>query len=183
MVRKTSNEELTRGGVLAFFGLLLLVVPGSFARVLLILFGVMALVDGCLAFVELFRSSVPPGRPRWVVAIEAMASIVAGAFVLLWPGLTSFVLFVAIGIWAVVTGAAELGASLSAERGSPWRGVQLIRGVLLLVMGTFLFARPVGGAIVKTVIALVAIGAGVAALRVGSMPDGLHGGARRERTK
>jgi len=162
MLQKVWKEELARGLVLVLFGVLLFVVPGRFFAVLLILFGVAALIDGLLALASLFRGENSLVRPRSTLAIEAAAGIAAGGITLLWPGITAFFLLLIVAVWAIATGAAELVAGMKAERGSPVRGLEILRGVLGLAFGFLLLMQPMaGGAVLMGVIGIFGIAAGL----------------------
>jgi uncharacterized membrane protein HdeD (DUF308 family) len=144
-MRKASTQELTRGVVLVAFGLLLFMVPGNFFHVLLVLFGIAALVDGVLALASLGRGADALERPRWALALEGIAGIAAGAVTLFWPGITAVLLISIVAVWSIVTGGAELAAGMKLERSSSLKSAQMLRGVLAIALGFLLFMRPMTG--------------------------------------
>ena len=128
---------------------------------LLILFGVAALIDGLLALSSLFRGTNLL-RPRSALTVEAIAGIAAGGVTLLWPGITAFLLLLIVAVWAIATGGAELVAGLKAERGSSIRGLEILRGVLGVAFGFLLLMQPMaGGVVLMAVIGIFGIAAGL----------------------
>src|SRR5919112_5798997 len=90
-----------RGIVAVLFGLAALFWPGLTLAVLLICFGVYALVDGLLAIVAGIRTS--EGR-RWLLLAEGTLGLLAGLVVLFWPGTTALALVYVISGGAIFTG-------------------------------------------------------------------------------
>lgn len=184
MLKKASTEELARGIVLILFGVFLFVVPGSFFTVLLILFGIAALIDGLLALAALARGTAPLGRPRSALVIEAIAGIAAGSITLLWPGITAFVLLLIVAFWAIATGGAELAAGMKVERGSALRGLEILRGALGIGLGFLLLMRPIaGGAVLMAILGLFGIAAGITTIGTALAARRLGTGFQRDRAR
>jgi uncharacterized membrane protein HdeD (DUF308 family) len=145
MMRRALTQELARGAVLVVFGLLLFMLPGNFFSVLLVLFGIAALVDGVLALASLRRGADALERPRWALAFEGMAGLAAGGITLFTPDITALVLVSIVAVWAIATGGAELAAAAKLERSSSLKGARMLRGVLLIALGCLLLMRPMTG--------------------------------------
>src|SRR5262249_45101345 len=115
MVReRTPSEELVRGVVLVLFGVIVLTVPAGFMTLVLKILGMVALIDGALAFVGMFRQRAH-GQSLWALAVEGIAGVGGGLLTLWWPALTAFVLLTILGVWAFVTGGAEFFSALGEE--------------------------------------------------------------------
>jgi uncharacterized membrane protein HdeD (DUF308 family) len=93
-----------RGALAVVFGLAALIWPEITLRVLVLLFGFYAVVDGLLALAAvLVGGRLVSGRRGWLV-FEGIVGIATGVFTFLWPGITALVLLYLIAAWAIVTG-------------------------------------------------------------------------------
>jgi len=168
MARSTGSEELARGAVLVLFGVTVLVVPSGFLSVVLRVFGLVALVDGALAFVGLHRSTAETGRSNWRLGVEAIAGIAAGGMTVLWPGITAFVLYTILGAWMFLTGAAEFISALGGRSEGGGKALGVLRGVLGLGFGLLLLAHPITSAATPVgAIGFYAVAAGVTTIAAG----------------
>ncbi len=77
----------------------------------------------------------------WMLLLEGIAGVILGILVFIWPGITALVLLFLIAAWAVITGIIELVAAFTVGMG--W--LLALAGVLSIVLGIILFARPVAG--------------------------------------
>src|SRR5215831_12689318 len=96
-----------RGIAAIIFGILAFMVPGITLKVLVLLFGAYALVDGVFAIVA---SMYATGTTKkwWALLIEGALSIAAGLIAFFMPGLTALILIYVIAWWAIITGAFEI---------------------------------------------------------------------------
>jgi uncharacterized membrane protein HdeD (DUF308 family) len=157
-------------GVLAVgFGLAALIWPGITLRVLVWLFGFYAVVDGLLALAALLVGGrLASGRRGWLI-VEGVVGIAAGLFTFLWPAITALVLLYLIAAWAVVTGLLELVAAVRLRRELRGEWLLALAGILSVVFGVFVAARPGEGAIaIVSVVGVFAIAFGVALLVLGA---------------
>jgi uncharacterized membrane protein HdeD (DUF308 family) len=76
----------------------------------------------------------------WAIGLWGVMSIIFGALVLAWPGITLKVFLIIIGINFVATGAVLTVGSL-ADRNGHWVGGVLM-GALSLIAGIYVFANP-----------------------------------------
>jgi len=157
-----------RGALAVLFGLAALIWPDITLRVLVLLFGFYAVVDGLLALAALLVGGPPAsGRRGWVV-VEGVAGIAAGVFTFLWSGITALVLLWLIAAWAVVTGLLELAAAVVLRRELRGEWLLALAGVLSVAFGVLLAVRPGEGAIaIVSVIGVFAVVFGVALLVLG----------------
>jgi uncharacterized membrane protein HdeD (DUF308 family) len=149
-----------RGVAAVVFGLLALALPGITLYMLVLLFGAYALIDGVLAIGSAIRSG---GRHLWYLLAEGVVGILAGIAAFAWPGLTAFVLLVIIAAWAIVTGLLEVISAVRLRNVIHHEWAWIISGVLSLLFGVLLLARPAEGALaVVWLIGLYAILFGLA---------------------
>ncbi|MBV9522370.1 MAG: HdeD family acid-resistance protein [Alphaproteobacteria bacterium] len=135
-----------RGVASLVFGLIAILFPGITIGALILLFAVYAVVDGVFAIIAGIRAAERHER-WWPLALEGVIDILAGIVVFLWPALSLIVLIYIIAAWAVISGAALLGAAvrLRALRGD-W--LLAVNGVISVLLGVLLFLSPIAGAIV-----------------------------------
>lgn len=145
---------VVRGVASIVFGLALLAWPGIGLRVLVLLFGAGALVDGVVSLWTAASATAPPGQ-RWWTALQGVAGVAVAVLVLLWPGISAVALLAVIGGWALVLGAVDIGAALTAPAGQDGDRVLLgLHGVLGVTFGLIMWTRPGAGAL--ALVALVA---------------------------
>jgi uncharacterized membrane protein HdeD (DUF308 family) len=159
-----------RGIVAVLFGLTALFWPGLTLFVLLVCFGVYALVDGLLAIVAGIRAS---GGRRWLLLVEGTLGFLAGLVVLFWPGTTALVLVYVISAWAIFTGLLKVLMGVAFRRKIENGWLMILGGLLSVLFGIILGAMP--GAGLVTLVWLVGIYAlilGVALVVLGFLDRG-----------
>jgi uncharacterized membrane protein HdeD (DUF308 family) len=87
--------------------------PGATVLVLVLWAGAWAVVTGVLEIAAAVRREVPG---RWLTAIAGVLSIVAGLFLLLWPGIGALALATVLGIYALAAGVSFLWAAWQVRR-------------------------------------------------------------------
>jgi len=158
-----------RGLAAVLFGLAALSWPGLTLFVLLVCFGVYALVDGLLAFVAGIRAS---GGRRWLLLAEGTLGFLAG-LVLFWPGTTALVLVYVISAWAIFTGLLKVLMGVAFRRKIENGWLMILGGLLSVLFGIILGAMP--GAGLVTLVWLVGVYAlilGVALVVLGFLDRG-----------
>ncbi|HTP27088.1 MAG TPA: HdeD family acid-resistance protein [Anaeromyxobacteraceae bacterium] len=134
-----------RGAAAIAFGILTFFWPGASLLALVLLFGIYALVNGAINLALAARST---GEGRWSsMAFEGVASIVAGALAILWPGITGLVLLFLIAAWAVVTGFAQIVAAIRLRKRIRGEWLLALAGVLSAAFGVFIAVMPSAGAL------------------------------------
>ena len=144
-----------RGVAAVLFGLVALVWPGKTLVVLAIVFGVYALVDAAALGYAAYRSSAGARLP---LVVQAVLSAVLGVIALFWPVAAIVALVFVVGVWAVVTGVAEIVTAirLRAHISSEW--LLVFVGALSVVFGLLLWFWPLEGAqAIMFVIAMYAV--------------------------
>jgi uncharacterized membrane protein HdeD (DUF308 family) len=148
----TWRAMVLRGIVAVLFGLAALFWPGLTLFVLLVCFGVYALVDGLLAIVAGIRAS---GGRRWLLLAEGTLGLLAGLVVLFWPGQTALVLVYVISAWAIFTGLLKVLMAVAFRREIENGWLMILGGLLSVLFGIVLGAMP--GAGLVTLVWLVGI--------------------------
>jgi uncharacterized membrane protein HdeD (DUF308 family) len=137
---------LVRGVVAVLFGILALFLPSVTLFVLVLLFGVYAIVDGILSFARAFNA----GRrgQSWVwPTVGGVVGIVAGILAFVWPGRTVLVLVYIIAAWALVSGIAEIVAAVGVRREISNEWLLILGGVTSVLFALLVFIRPGAGAL------------------------------------
>jgi uncharacterized membrane protein HdeD (DUF308 family) len=163
-----------RGVCAVLFGVIALARPGLTIGAFVLLFGVFAIADGVLALMAAFSGGA--GRPWWALVLKAIVSFAAAAVAFLLPGITALALLYVIAFWAIVIGAMELMVAIRLRKEIQGEFFLALGGVLSIVLGAFLIARPGAGALAVTwMIAAYAIVFGVTLIALGVRLKGLRG--------
>ena len=134
---------LFRGLAAVLFGVLTFVWPGLSLLVLVILFGVFAVISGITAVVAALRNREEQG---WgFLLIEGILGILAGVVALVWPGITALAFLYLIAAWAILTGITELVAPLAFPMSVGRAVLTALAGVVSIVFGIVIASRPASG--------------------------------------
>jgi uncharacterized membrane protein HdeD (DUF308 family) len=87
--------------------------PGVTVLVLVLWAGAWAVVTGAL---EIAAAVSLEGSGRWLMALAGVLSIVAGLFILIWPGLGALALATLLGIYALAAGVSYFWAAWQVRR-------------------------------------------------------------------
>jgi len=144
---------LFRGIAAVLFGILTLVWPKLSLAVLVLLFGVFAVVSGITAVAAALRNREEQG---WgFLLFEGILGILAGVVALVWPGIVALAFLYLLAAWAILTGILELVAPLA----FPMRGgravLMVLAGLLSIVFGILIAAQPAAGLL--TVVWLIGV--------------------------
>lgn len=134
-----------RGVAGIVFGILAFAWPGITVASLVILFGAYAMVDGILHVIAAFRGTLP--IPRWLLALQGIAGIIAGLFAFFVPLATALALTILIGAWALVTGALKLGLAIRMRHHIRRMWLVTASAILSIVFGILLMMAPIAGAL------------------------------------
>lgn len=170
-----------RGIVAILFGALAFTTPGITMAALVIVWGAYALADGVLALVTAFRRGRAGGSWGWLV-FHGLVGIAAGVVTFLWPGITAVTLLMVIGLWAVITGVAEIALAIRLRKAIEGEWLVALSGVLSIAFGALMLTRPGAGALaVVWMIGAYAMVFGVVLIAAGIRLRSWHrkGGERR----
>jgi uncharacterized membrane protein HdeD (DUF308 family) len=134
-----------RGVAAVLFGIAVFMRPGITLLVLAPLFGVYALFNGIFAVIEAFSRDVSRER-WWALLVEGVISIVVGAMILIWPGLTAIRLLFLIAFWAIMTGVFEIITAIRLRHEIRGEWVMALIAILSMAFGLLLLAFPASGA-------------------------------------
>lgn len=128
------------------FGILVLIWPAITLQVLLYLFAAYVLVDGLLSLGSGLRIEAPRQR-SWARVLRGCVEIVAALVTLFWPAITASVLLYIIALWAIITGLLQVVAAYQFREEIAGETLLAVAGVVSIVFGLLLFARPMAGAL------------------------------------
>ena len=137
---------LLRGIAALVFGILALSRPGITLAVLVLLFGVYALVDGVFSVVGA-ASGWRYREDRWLLLLEGLLGIGAGFVTLQAPGVTTLALVFFIAAWALATGILRIVAAIRLRKeikGEVW---MVLSGLAGIVFAFLVMERPAAGAL------------------------------------
>ena len=134
---------LFRGFAAIIFGVLTLVWPKLSLSVLVLLFGVFAVVSGITAVAAAVRNH---GEQGWgLLLFEGILGILAGAIALAWPGITALAFLYLLAFWAILTGILEVVAPLSFPMSGGRAALSVLAGLVSIVFGIVIAAQPSSG--------------------------------------
>jgi uncharacterized membrane protein HdeD (DUF308 family) len=170
-----------RGAAAIIFGIITIAAPAAGLVVLVMLFGVYALVDGVLDLVLAIRGA-RQGAPWGALVFAGIGGLVAGAITLLWPGVSAMALLFLIAAWAVVTGVASIVAAVRLRKAIEGEWLLALSGVLSIAFGILVALFPGAGALAVVIwigayalvfgVMLVALGFRLRSLRTRVAPTG-----------
>jgi uncharacterized membrane protein HdeD (DUF308 family) len=83
----------------------------------------------------------------WMVLLIGLAGIAAGVVTFMYPGLTALILLYFIAAWHIVRGLFEIVVAIQLRKEIEGEGWLIAGGVLSVLFGLLLFARPLTGAL------------------------------------
>jgi uncharacterized membrane protein HdeD (DUF308 family) len=137
---------LLRGIVALLFGFMAISRPRITLAVLVLLFGIYVLVDGCFALFAAI-GGWSNREDRWLLLLEAVVGIGAGIATLHAPHLTAVALLFFIAVWALATGVLKIVAAIRLRNeisGEVWLALS---GVASVVFAFLIMLSPMAGAL------------------------------------
>ncbi len=135
-----------RGVIAILLAIVTFAVPGVTIAFLVTVFGIYALIDGALAIFSTIRAV--QGHRRWsAFLVEGLVGIVFGLYAILAPVAAAAAFVTVLAFWAILTGIAELFAAIRLRRHMPGEMLLILTGIVSILLGAFLLARPVAGAV------------------------------------
>ena len=136
-----------RGVVAILFAIGTFIAPGISLAALVLLYGAYSLADGVLASVAAFAKRSASEPFPWAVLLVGLAGIAAGILTFLYPGLTALILLYFIAAWHIVRGVFEIVVAIRLRKEIEGEGWLIAGGVLSVLFGLLLYARPGAGAL------------------------------------
>jgi uncharacterized membrane protein HdeD (DUF308 family) len=144
---------LFRGIAAILFGILTFVWPNLTLSVLVLLFGVFAVVSGITAVAAALRNRE---EPAWgLLLFEGILGILAGVVALVWPNITALAFLYLLAAWAIIIGIIELVAPLSFPMRGGRAALTALAGLASIVFGVLIAAQPSSGLL--TVVWLIGV--------------------------
>ena len=132
-----------RGIAAILFGVLTLVWPNITLVVLVLFFGIFAVISGITAVAAALRNR---GEQGWgLLLFEGIVGILAGVVALVWPGITALVFLYLLAAWAIITGITELVAPLAFPMRGGRAALMVLAGLASIVFGILIAAQPSSG--------------------------------------
>lgn len=135
---------VARGVVGIVFGVMTMAWPSLTITVLVVLWGVWALLDAAGAFAAAVRA--PGTATKLAIGLVGLVALAAGVVAVLRPFGTASVLTWFLGVWLIVRGVIELVAA-ARGRVPGSRVLAVVTGALSLLAGILLAANPGRGAV------------------------------------
>lgn len=151
-----------RGAAALLLGVLTLFYPAVTITLLVLFFGAFALADGIFRVISALAKR--RGEEHWIaMLLGGVVGIIAGAVTFFVPGLTAAALVLLVALWAIVAGAAEIGAAIRLRKVIEGEWLLAASGILSVVFGALMLVVPAVGALA------VALWLGVYATLIGGL--------------
>ena len=159
-----------RGVCALLFGIVAFMMPGLTLTTLVLIWGIYALIDGGLALIAGFKAKI------WSLVFLGLVGVLAGIGAFIYPGMTALVLLYFIAVWAIVTGVLAIVTAIRLRKEITGEWALGLAGLLSLLFGAMLIARPGDGALtIIYLIAAYAVAFGILllilAFRLKSLPE------------
>ena len=143
LISNVRTMFLVRGIAAILFGILTFVWPNLTLSVLVLLFGVYAVIGGITAVVAALRNREETG---WgLLLFEGILGILAGVVALVWPNITALAFLYLLAAWAIITGITELVAPLAFPMRGGRAALMVLAGLASIVFGILIAAQPSSG--------------------------------------
>jgi uncharacterized membrane protein HdeD (DUF308 family) len=167
---------IVRGIAAIAVGVLAFVYPAPTLAALIIVFGVYAVFNGVFAIAAGLGAFA---RPNWWLVAGGIAAIAIGVYAFFQPNTTAEALVIVVGVFAIVTGVAELAASATVGSIVGNRFLLTLSGFLALALGVLLIMSPSAGILsVLWLIGFYAIFAGFMYIAMGYSLRDVAGAAK-----
>ena len=137
---------LLRGIVAVLFGMLAISRPGITLGLLVLLFGLYAVLDGCFALIAA-AAGWSQREDRWLLLLEGVIGLGAGFATLRAPALTTVALLFFIAVWALATGVLKIVAAIRLRKeitGELWL---VLSGIASVIFSFLVMMSPAAGAL------------------------------------
>jgi len=166
MFKSTSTSLILLGVLAIIVGIIAIAWPGVTILALVILFAVYAFIDAGLQAMRAFSSR--SAGPVIGHLLLALVDVAAGVIALVWPKPTALVLVIVVAAWALVGGFFEIFAAFQSGETAGTRALFIIGGLVSILFGILLFARPgVGAVTLALLFGLFALIYGVSQITMG----------------
>ena len=140
------------GAISIAFAVTILIWPGISLYALVLLFGAYSLANGVIQLGAAVMSRMKEGRG--LMALAGIAGIAVGVVVFLWTDMSTLALIYVIGAYAIAVGIMSGAGAFSLPLEGGDRALLLLGGLVSILFGIVIFAKPGDGALV--LLALIA---------------------------
>jgi uncharacterized membrane protein HdeD (DUF308 family) len=163
-VLRSWGATVLRGLLALIFGIVILVWPAATTLVLIVVFGVFALVDGIFSLIEAVLAAGK--KEKWgLLLASGLLGLLIGIIVLARPGVAFLALYYLLAIWLIASGAVEIAGAFEIDAPTAAKVLLAFLGLVSGVIGVLLIVYPISG--IWTVILLIGIyGVVVGVLRI-----------------
>jgi uncharacterized membrane protein HdeD (DUF308 family) len=134
---------LLRGLAAIAFGIVALTWPGITLVALMLVYGIYAVADGVMALIAACAGGTI--APRWWLVLIGLLGLAAGAFTLVYPGITAVLILGILAAWCVVRGIFEIIGAIRLRKEIDNEWMLVVSGILSVIVGAVLLARPITG--------------------------------------
>ena len=153
---------LFRGAIAILFGIVAITSPGMTVASLVLYFAVFAFVDGVASVFQAVFGGQDETESRWVLLLEGLLGIAVGVITFQAPGITTLMLLLYIGFWAMASGLLRIIMAIRLRKEIEGEWWMILGGVVSILFGMSMLSRPGEGALaVLTVIGFWSIVSGV----------------------
>jgi uncharacterized membrane protein HdeD (DUF308 family) len=135
---------LIRGLVALGVGVFALFAPAATLAALVFVIGAYLLIDGAVTVVKAIQV-LRSDAHWWVLLLEGIVGLVAGALILLLPGLSIVSLALLVGYWAIISGVFGIAGALRMRAHVPGEWLYLLFAVVSIVFGVVVVMSPATG--------------------------------------
>jgi len=161
LLARAWQTVLFRGIFAILFGIMAIAWPGLTLVSLIYLFAFYAIADGASTIAGAWQQRKTDDGWGFLFFLGVI-SLLAGIITLFYPGLTAIYLLIFIGLRAIFDGILTIVAAIRLRKEIKNEGLMILGGVISVIFGIWVVARPGEGAIAFiTVIAIFATAYGV----------------------
>jgi uncharacterized membrane protein HdeD (DUF308 family) len=135
---------LIRGLVALAVGVFAIAFPAATLAAVIFVIGAYLLIDGAVAVVKAIQV-LRSDAHWWVLLLEGIVGLVAGAIIFLLPGLSLVSLALLVGYWAIISGAFAIVGALRMRSHVPGEWLYLLFAVVSIVFGIIVLMSPATG--------------------------------------
>lgn len=129
------------------FGIISIAWPKASLALMLIFFGIWALVNGVIGIIHGF-ASIKTTKHWWIFILEGLLSLFVGFFIFFDPRLSLTIAYLMVAGWAILMGILQIIAAFVVFKGVPARWFLAGMGAFSLILGMLLVANYQAGLLV-----------------------------------
>lgn len=140
-LKKSWKILVFKGILLVLLSILVLTNPRATAATLVVWIAILVILDGIITLVTAIREW-KTNENRWRFLTEGLLGIAFGLVLAFTPGITLFFIGIMIAFWFILTGVNRILMGIRLRQEIEGEGWVIFNGVLVLLLGLFLAARP-----------------------------------------